>query len=352
MRILITSPSLDINKNISGISSVLANIIKWQRDKYIVFTSGRSDNEKRDVKWLLNQFFFLIRYIKILRVSNINVVHINSAMSELSIIRDYFLISIAKILRKKIVLHIHGGKYLFASHKPIILKYFIQDSLKKSDQIIVLSELERDNIKNKFNVDNINILQNCIELNHAKTIPFEDKKNVIVFLGRIVKDKGLNEIVEAFRLLNKKTNDFFFELCGVGPDFAIYDNLFNELLGNRYKYNGVVNGSEKWDFLKNAKIFLLPSYYEGLPISLLEAMSTGCIPIVTPVGSIKEVIKDEYNGIIVNKYAPDEIMEAILHIIKNQQVAEYMALNAALTIKERFNILNYKEQLNKIYDCL
>jgi glycosyltransferase involved in cell wall biosynthesis len=352
MKILITTPNLIESLNISGISTIVSNIIKVNKKQFITFITGRRDKEKRNLKWLFKQFFVLFKFYHTLLVLNISLVHINTALSELSIIRDYFLISLSRMMKIKIVLHIHGGKYLFVKHIPKYLRYFIVKSLKNSNQVIVLSKLEKGIIEESFKIEKINILANSVEIDPTQNISFNTKTNTIVFLGRIVKDKGLDEIVDSFKSLEFKGKDFVFELCGVGPDFRLYDTMLKKTMGDRYIYNGIVSGLQKWDILKKSKIFLLPSYYEGLPMSLLEAMSVGCIPIVTSVGSIPEVIKNGYNGLIVNKYSPKEIENSILKIFNDNSLAEFMSYNSILTVKNNYNMTKYNEQLQMIYNSI
>lgn len=350
MKILITTPNLSKSINISGISSIVSNIIKGNEENFIIFITGRKDKDKRNLIWLLNQLFIFFKFWYTLLVSDIKLVHINTAISELSIVRDYFLICIAKLMKKKILLHIHGGKYLFEKHIPKFFRYFITNSLIKSNQVIVLSKLEKDIIEENFKINKINILVNSVEIDDKQNVSFKIKTNTIIFLGRIVKDKGLSEIVEAFKALELNTKDFVFELCGVGPDLRLFDEFFKKNKNDKYIYNGIVHGQQKWNILKKSKIFLLPSYYEGLPISLLEAMSVGCIPVVTGVGSIPEIVKNGYNGLIINKFAPIEIKNSILKIFNDDKLAEFMSSNAVTTVSKNYNINNYKEQLLNIYD--
>ena len=153
-------------------------------------------------------------------------------------------------------------------------------------------------------------------------------------------------------VLNEFHIEIYFELCGVGADIALYEKSLKSILGFRYRNNGVVFGDEKWKLLNQSKLFLLPSYYEGFPMALLEAMSAGCVPIVTSVGSISEIIRHNINGLIVNKCAPKEIADSILCIINNHKLAEMISNNATKTILENYNIDKYKKKLFDIYQNL
>lgn len=123
----------------------------------------------------------------------------------------------------------------------------------------------------------------------------------------------------------------------------------SELDDSHYKYEGVVSGKSKSDLLKQCNVFLLPSYYEGLPMSLLESMSYGEVPIITDVGSVSKVVKDGYNGIFVNVNDSDSIVDAVTRLAKDKDLLCSLSANAKETIFDRFNPKQYIDQLNMIY---
>ena len=111
MKILITAPSLDESQNVSGISTIVRQITRHSGFDYAHFTAGRRDGEKANAIWLLKQALpvqFFWRCV----TEKPDVVHINTALTDLSIWRDAALTAAAKMAGRKVVLSIHGGKYL------------------------------------------------------------------------------------------------------------------------------------------------------------------------------------------------------------------------------------------------
>jgi hypothetical protein len=107
MKILITAPSLDENKNVSGISTLVRQIIKHGDADFFHFQAGRQDDDKGKFDWIYRQFFLVPRFFRQIKSENIDLVHINTAFNRLSIIRDFALVKTARFARQKIVLHLH-----------------------------------------------------------------------------------------------------------------------------------------------------------------------------------------------------------------------------------------------------
>jgi glycosyltransferase involved in cell wall biosynthesis len=354
VNILITSPSLDETKNVSGISSVAKSIIEKGTNNYFHFITGRTDTQKSNLSWFLDQLILLVKFPVYIIKQSIMIVHLNTALNPPSIIRDSILVIISKILWTKVLVHIHGGKYLFQESKNPFLNLILKLLICLPDTVIVLSESEKKNIVARFNKNNINInvLSNTINISSIPTFSIENNKTNtrIIFLGRIHESNGILDIIQAVRKLNEVDNKFIFEMCGKGPLEIHAKQELNKILGERFVFRGVVFGDEKWKYLFNSDIFLLPSKYgEGLPIALLEAMALGCVAVVTDDGSMSNVVIDKFNGYHVKRNDPVDIFEKLLILIRNQELRHYISNNAKTTIREKYNDNNYIKNLENIY---
>lgn len=353
-RIIITSPSLDLNRNLGGISTVAGFVISNNKKyHYSHFELGKHDNEKRNVLYLFRilkvwvHWFFLMIFGKKL------LIHFNIALERRSLIRDSPLLLFAKLLRKQMIIHIHGGLYMGKEQMPYWIKKILVSVLSGKDPIIVLSPVEQESIVRKFRARNVLVLPNSLDLNEAKEfsrVYSHEGTLTLLFLGRIVKDKGVEYIFQALKALKERGFVFKFLLAGSGEDKDEYVNRFSEILGPYFEYMGVVSGNAKTALLEKSDVFLLPSFYEGLPVSLLESMSFGLVPIVTGVGSIKSVVTDGNNGIIVEKKSFEDIYEAIIKLIREKDLVEELGINARQYIFEHFNPDIYIKELNKIYE--
>ncbi len=352
-KILITSPSLDTNKNVSGISTLTSLLVKNNSHvNYYHCRVGRDDNQKRDIFWVLQQFKLIFSFILKLIKIRFDIIHINIPLSELAIIVNFILIIISKVLFKNVIVHLRGGKLSLNDNINFFQFCVIYFSLRFSNSIIVLGTKEKNYISKKFSVNSkkINVLANAVVIPKFKKKTNFDEMN-IVFLGRIDKNKGIDYILTALKDLKSKFK-FKFYLAGTGPYKKTCVTKFSEHLGERFVYLGIQNHEEKSKIFSKSHIFLLPSFFEGLPNALLESMSFGVVPIVTSVGSIGEVVINHKNGIIVPKYNYTQISKNIIILFKNNNLLNKLSLNAYNTIKKSFSLDTYISELNNIYDSI
>ncbi len=352
-RIVMVCPSLDLEKNIGGISSVAGFIIKNNTcHRYTHFELGKYDKEKRSVFYYFRIIKGWVRWFFLMTFSKDLLVHFNIALEKRSLIRDAPLLLYAQLLRRRMIVHIHGGFYLEKEEIPGWIRLLIRRILSGRQPKIVLSSVEEEIISGRFNARNIFVLPNSLDIKEAKEYKriHSDTESVkLLFIGRVVKDKGIGYILQALEVLKEMNIPFNFMMAGVGADKDEYVRRFTETLGQRFEYKGVVSGDSKTSLLKECNVFLLPSFYEGLPISLLEGMSFAQVPVVTDVGSIGKVVKEGINGIIIGKHSSEDIVKAILKLVNERELIEKLGTNARQFIFENFDPETYIIELNKIY---
>lgn len=352
--VVIACPSLDLSKNIGGISSVAGFVIKHNNlYHYTHFEIGKYDNEKRSLSYafriarIWSKWFFLMIF------SNGLLVHFNFALEKRAIIRDSPLILFAQLMKKPLVLHVHGGLYLDKEDIPHWVRYMLEWILGSQKPKIVLSNTEKDTIIRKYNARNVHVLPNSADIGEALNF----KKNfgaksilTLLYIGRITKAKGIEYIYKALKELKRNMVPFRFILAGNGEDKEEYLDKFSGTFGDDFEYRGVVCGIEKTRLLKESDVFILPSLYEGLPVALLECMAYSIVPLVTDVGSVKSVVEDGKNGIILGMHSFEDISDAIMRFHNDESLLERLGANAQRSIFEKFNPENYINTLNKIYE--
>jgi glycosyltransferase involved in cell wall biosynthesis len=354
--VLITSPSLDTKFNVSGISSV-TNFIIHQNPKYAYehFELGRKDSEKRGTDWIIKTLLTTIKWILVVSSRRIAFVHFNFAFSKPSVIRDVPLILFAKLIGKKMLIHVHGGEFLLKKQPPLWMNILLKGVFTQKTTILVLSPLERNVLLGIYPARQIKVLPNCVDLTAAEKVhrqfPASQKLNLL-FLGRIHADKGIKHIYQALAILRKRNIPFRFFMAGTGPEEKVYVDKFSALLGIDFNFCGIVSGAVKDSLLTDCDIFLLPSLYEGLPMALLESMSFGMVPVVTDIGSISTVVKNGQNGIILGSDPTQEIVVAVELLGKGNGILQRMSNHARDYIFSHFDPKKYIFYLNEIYDIV
>lgn len=351
LKILITAPSLDETRHVSGISTVVRQIVEHGNFSYKHFEAGRSDGEKRSMSWILRQFTLPFDFFRAVKRGKFDIVHINTAFNPLSILRDFALVKAAKFARVPVVMHIHGGKFLAQDFENLRLENAAKKMLRLSDEIIVLSCLEKEIIERRWQNLHVKTLENAVEIPVSNKV--EKVKNSILFLGRLTESKGLNEIIEAVLTLKNKGFNLTFKAFGAGEMQKDFAEKMNDVLGEKFYFGGVIAGKAKFEELAKADIFILPSRYgEGLPMALLEAMAAKCVVVASEMASIGAVVKDGDNGFLVEPQNVSQLTEKLRNILSSESDFEILREKARQTIAEKFNLRDYIERLEWIYKNL
>ncbi|HEX8247872.1 MAG TPA: glycosyltransferase family 4 protein [Pyrinomonadaceae bacterium] len=350
VKVLITAPSLDEKQNVSGISTVARQIIERRSTtfEYRHFESGRRDGKRANANWIWKQIVSVPRFRRAAR--DVSIVHFNTTFNPLAIVRDAVYAANARLAGVPILMHVHGGRYLAEEFQSAWLKRIAGKMLRASDAVVVLSELEKEIVENRWQNLNVKVLENAVAVDEAIAARRKNEEKILIFLGRLHESKGLNEIVEACRRLKTEGFEFRFEAFGAGELKEFFVSEMTKLLGEKFRYGGVVSGAEKWRELAKADVFLLPSRYgEGLPVALLEAMAAGCCVVVSEMASIGAVVKDGANGFLVAPGDVNQLTEKLRLLLLNRVDAESLQKNARETIKAKFDLSDYIKRLENIY---
>lgn len=357
MKVLITAPSLDPTQNVSGVSSVVNFIMNNNRTaEYIHFELGKKDKEKGGWRRVSQLYASYKRWNETLKNYPEALIHYNFPLSTLSILRDFFFMRKAYKKGRKMVVHIHGGNYMTAPKTPLILRKLLQKVFSWDLPFIVLSNNEKRLLEEKYGPRRIEVLPNCVDLEEAlkynKSPKDDDEPLILGYLGRIEPNKGMNELLKACERLKNEGVDFKLRIAGKEAHEDEFLPLFDSCLGSCFHYDGIVSGEKKNDFLRSLDVFVLPSYFEGLPISLLESMSFGAVPVVTPVGSMPDVVENGKNGYFVEVRDVDSIVNVIQRIYQQRELAFSVGEKAKETIYKQFSPTEYVNKLNNLYNTL
>jgi glycosyltransferase involved in cell wall biosynthesis len=270
-------------------------------------------------KFIYFIFFLLIFFKKLFFDRSIRIVHIHGA-SRASFARKFICFVIAKyFFRKKIIYHIHGAEYHLFSEKTIpILKFLIKMFINNSDCIVCLSEVWKSFFTSNFNPKNIKILPNIIDYPSISTLNKESSVLEFLFLGQITNRKGIYDLIDVLSQNKEKYFDKIKVVVGGNGDVEKFKTIIKEKqINGLVEFIGWVTCKKKIYSLQSADVYILPSYNEGLPISILEAMSYGKAIISTNVGGIPEIVIPGRNGILIEPGNLLDIEEAIDFFIHN-----------------------------------
>lgn len=251
--------------------------------------------------------------IRQLKNNKYDVIHIHTSREYL-FLKDVLL---AKEIKKKfnipIVITIHVGSMntvfnrigFFKNNAFTILNNFL-------DKIIFLSErMRQDFVKDGLSEKRTTVLYNFHQIPTDLPVVNCSPTLNLLYVGAIHREKGIIELLDAVSHLPKDLS-YHLDICGVLTDNSISEQieLLKNELGDKLSFRGYVTGREKIDEFMKADILLLPSYHEGLPLVILEALGVGCAIITTRVGAIPEILTDD-NCMWVRIGSSEDIINAI-----------------------------------------
>ncbi|MBU1061528.1 MAG: glycosyltransferase [Candidatus Omnitrophica bacterium] len=324
--ILMAGPSLNSK---GGISSFAKNLL-----------SSKSPGEFKieyhptttDANNIFKSVFFIkslvLLFIRLLTDKNIKIIHICSA-SKGSFYRKAVVLLVSKLFKKSVIFHIHGGGFqLFYNSSHGLKRAFVRKILDLSDSIIVLSESWHSAVKNMTKNTNIKIIPNPIDTSLFESVRTRRAFDLNVFTaGRLESQKGTYDILDIVPDVLKEIPHVRFSLAGNGDIEKISMLCKERGIEKNVILLGWLDREMLLAELKKAALFLLPSYHEGLPISILEAMASGLPVISTKVGGIPEIIEDGVNGFLVAPGNKKELVEKIIGLLRDAKLKKKMAKN-------------------------
>jgi glycosyltransferase involved in cell wall biosynthesis len=178
------------------------------------------------------------------------------------------------------------------------------------------------------------------------------KKYDVLFVGRLTKAKGVDILIKAIKILKEKYQmDIKTAIVGKGYLEEELKELVMELgIEKEVEFLGIRRDIEK--LMKSTKIFVLPSRWEGLPLTILEAMGSGAGIIATKVGGIPEVIEHEKEGILISPEDSTALAGAITELLKDRELREKLGINAYQKVKEKYSIEVYTRNILGFYKSL
>lgn len=259
-----------------------------------------------------------------------------------------------KLFGKRCIATIHGLDHMRAKWGKLASTYIMlgeKCAAKHADEIIVLSKGVKDYFKETYNRDTVYIPNgvNRPEIKGTKEIKERwglEKDSYILYLGRLVPEKGIKYLVEAFK--NVKT-DKKLVIAGGSSDTDEFSNELKEMAGGdeRIIFTGFVQGEPLDELYGNTYIYTLPSDLEGMPLSLLEAMSYGNCCLVSDIEECASVVEDK--AIVFEKSNVDDLRKKLQEACDDNEIVENYKKNAADFICEKYSWDDVVEKTMELY---
>jgi glycosyltransferase involved in cell wall biosynthesis len=286
-----------------------------------------------------------------LSTTEIDLVYIHVAERG-SAFRQAATATISWLFHKPVILHSHSADFhVFYANLPAIIRTGLSWAFRRSTRFIVLSHSWK-----KFYVENLGlkpaqvmVLPNPVKFPSKIPQRINSEKITFLFLGKIGERKGAFDLISAFAAIpSKQKQNVELIIAGDGEGQRAREIIENLNLSQHIKILDWVNEDQRDELLETANVFILPSYNEGLPMALLEAMSWGLPVITTPVGGIPELVTSGKNGLLVNPGEIEKLLESMQSLIENETLRLSLG-NAARATVSPFEISKYCTELGDIF---
>ncbi len=324
----------------------------YERDGFLSTQNVRLIHSYREGSFAMRQLVLLralAAYIWCLLTNRVELVHCHAAMWG-SFWRKGLFASIARLFGIPVVLHLHGSemKLFWAAQRPWV-QHLIRRHLELASRVVVLSESWKIFIETIAPRAKITVVPNYVCLPRPAA-PQERNDATILFLGLIGPRKGTFDLIRAFAAVRHRHPKARLILGGNG-EVAEAARLAADLrIENNVVLAGWVDGEAKVALLRSAPIYALPSYNEGLPMSVLEAMAAGLAVVATRVGGIPELVTDGVDGKLLEPGDLDGLADALLTLIGNSALRTRLAAAGRRRIESHYSDSVVLPRLHRIYE--
>jgi glycosyltransferase involved in cell wall biosynthesis len=354
VNVLITRQADNDPGGISNYFAILKNRFLINAEYVAV---GRRVDEKGLTRTLRRLIIDYARFLKVLRNEPIDLVHINISLNTKGVLRDGIFIVLSKMFRKKILVFFHGWDKSFEKKLEGIFLWLFKRIYLSSKAFIVLAadfkkQLMRWGFRQPIFIESTLVdddLTSGFDIYKSIDKRINEKDKKILFLARIIKEKGIYETIDAIALLQKKYSNISLIVAGEGDERANVGNYVHRNNIQNIIFTGYVTGEKKRNIFEDAYIYCLPSYQEGMPTSLLEALSFG-LPIITqPVGGIVDFFENGKNGFITEGRKSALIAKYLEKLILEKDLYRQISLSNYHLGKERYLASEGVKRIEKIY---
>jgi glycosyltransferase involved in cell wall biosynthesis len=304
--------------------SLLSSSLPDRVNLCFVITSSQkrvlSSSGKLTISNLISALGDCARFTRAILIHRPQISHIATTVG-LSFLKHSVCVMIARFVGGRVLLHPHCSLSAFYDERPMWWRWFVRQIIHQTHGIVALSS-EWSKLRSVLPACPVYYLPNAIDLTPYRGIAEERISQArmngplrVLYLGYLGRAKGTFDLIEAAREVRSKGIDVSFDLVGdelaSGEYGQVRERIDAATLNGYVKLYAPAYGPEKIAFLRKAHVFIYPSYYEGMPIAVLEAMACGLPIVATRVGGLPDLVVDGVNGLLVEPGRPDQLATAL-----------------------------------------
>jgi len=353
MSVLTTVPDLEKPGGVAAYYTALRG--HMGKDVHFCLIGSRTGRETPVRSWarLLKDYG---HFYRIVRCGRHNLVHLNPSLRAKSLIRDGLSLLIAKSLGRKVLVFVHGWDPDCESSIRRRFLFLFRRVYFKADAFVVLAS-QFQSVLREFGYDKpIHVETTAVPdevFLHTASNPVgrgpKGNRLNILFLSRIEKAKGIYEAMDAFRLLRAKCPSATMTVAGDGSELENAREYVRTEGIEGVRFLGWVAGEQKHKAFADADIYLFPSWDEGMPISVLEAMAHGLPVITRPVGGLADLFEQGKMGFATDSRDPQVFASLLERLVLDPELRVQIGRYNYLFAYQNFTASAVAKRLMEIY---
>ena len=354
---LLTGPKRTAVSGVSTHVELLLSSDLARNFSLIHFEVGREGRDEGSMARTLRLLASPLQLAHQVLVHRAAIVHLNTSLTLRAYWRDLVYMLVARLCRARVLYQVHGG--------PSPQRFcgggrwasaFMRATLRLAEVVVVLSAAQLEAFR-RFGVSaQVLAMPNGIDCGLYDALVRESapasRPLRLLYLGRLVRQKGLYELIEGLHLAQRQGVSAELTLAGEGPEAGGLAAAAAACGVAHLGFVGPVRGQDKIALFSWADVLVLPSYSEGLPYALLESMAAGVPAIATRVGGIPDVVADGVNGLLVEPRSAPAIAAAIRTLAADRAALVRMSAASRATITACYSMRRLTAQLGVLYASL
>jgi glycosyltransferase involved in cell wall biosynthesis len=248
------------------------------------------------------------------------------------------------------VLHLHSGEFpsFYLRECGPFRRAWIRLVLRRAFRVVVLTPGWQAELVKIEPAAKVTVIGNPVVVPPALSRMRAEARNVL-FLGRLRQKKGVYDLIAAVPEVLRHRPESRFVIAGDGEIDLVNDLAARLRVGHVIVTPGWVDGKDKDRLFEAADVLVLPSYYEGLPICVLEAMALGVPIVCTPVGGISGLIEHGANGLLVSVGNPAQLAQTLVRCLTDSNLRERLRRAAYYRVSQDYEIKRVLAKLEGLY---
>ena len=360
IRVLMIGPGEGTPGGILTLAETLVPVLEQEVDLLYLSTVQRRPLKEsgklslRNIALAVSQY---LRFVRALYRFCPHIIHLHTSQG-IAWLKDTFFVLMGNVYRCHITLHVNAADFEELYGRTRLVQSYTRRVMRLADVVITPSEEWKRRLARIVSNDRLFTLRNCIAVDAV--LPRFSRRPAsgakALFLGSVGPRKGAFDLLEAMGCLKSRGCSLQLWIAGdeerKGELVRARTRLKELQLEDTCQLVGTVRGARKTQLLSEANLFVLPSYHEGLPLAIAEAMAAGLAVVATPVGGIPEVIKDGYNGFLVTPGDVEALAEKLAILASDRHLREVMGRRSREIAERELDVKPYVKRLVALYEPL